>query len=62
MQLPGEWSSKMVNQTLERITIGSKDQSKRIQKSIKKARLDLTINQQFFYKTEAILLEALQTN
>ena len=46
-QYPEEWSSKIVNQTLEKIISGGKDQ----------LRLDLMISQLFFYNTDATLLK-----
>ena len=46
-QYPDECSSKIVNQTLEKIIIGSKDQLKTTPKSIKKARLYIMINSFF---------------
>ena len=61
-QYPEEWSSKIVNQTLEKIISGGKDQLRRIPKEHQKARLNLLISQLFLYNTEATLLKSLQAN
>ena len=50
-QYPEEWSSKIVNQTLEEIISGGKDQLRTTPKEHQKARLDLMISQLFFYNT-----------
>ena len=61
-QYPDEWSSRIVNKTLEKIISGGKDQLRTTPKGIKKARLDLMISQLFFYNTGATLLKILQAN
>ena len=61
-QYPEEWSSKIVNQTLEKIICGGKDQLRTTPKENQKTRLNLLISQLFFYNTEATLLKTLQAN
>ena len=61
-QYPEEWSSKIVNQTLENVISGGKDQLKTTAKLHKKVRIDLMINQPFFLQKKATLLKTLQAN
>ena len=61
-QYPEEWFSKIVNQTLEKIISGGKNKLRATPKEHQKARLNLMINQLYFYNTEATLLKTLQAN
>ena len=61
-QLLEDWSSKIVNHTLEKIISGGKDQLRTTLKKHQNARLVLMISQLFFYNTEATLLKTLQAN